>query len=205
MINPLRFCCLAAAAALLASCAVRQPPPPVGPTVPPVVPVPPIVEMEPPPVPRINPLADVAGDKPAPLAPQGALERIDCKSGEEFLHARLSFEARGGQVVNFAYYSIWKPRTCAFDFARNTPGVKWRLTPDGATRVHTPQGRFLIRTRPDAYVFEFEQIERRKFCGMSGDINGSMTIQRRVDPPQCAVVGIMDAHDEYLDHLKEAK
>ena len=117
----------------------------------------------------------------------------------------MSLEARGGQVLSFAYYSVWKPRTCAFDFARNSPGVKWRLTPDGATRVHTPQGRFLIRTRADAYVFEFEQVERRKFCGMSGDINGSMTIRRKVNPPQCSVVGVMDTNDAMLDRLKQGR
>ncbi len=150
-------------------------------------------------------MADVSGDKPAPPAPQGAQERIDCKSGEEFLHARMSFEARGGQVTSFAYYSVWKPRTCALDFARDTPGVKWRTTPDGATRVQTPQGRFLIRTRPNAYVFEFEQVDRRRFCGMSGDINGSMTISRGRGAPQCSVAGIMDTNDELLDRLKQMR
>lgn len=197
----------AVVAALLSACAIQRPPQPPSGESPPeqsTPPVPPVV-VEPPPVPRIDPMADVTGDKPAPLAPQGTLERIDCTAGEEFLHARMSLEARGGQVMSFAYYSVWKPRTCAFDFARSSPGVKWRLTPDGATRVHTPQGRFLIRTRADAYVFEFEQVERRKFCGMSGDINGNMTIQRRASPPQCAVSGILDANDEYLDHLKQAK
>jgi hypothetical protein len=193
---------------LIASCATQRAPQPgedvVKPAPKPGEPPPPVA-VEPPLKPRIDPLADVAGDKPAPLAPQGALERIDCTSGEEFLHARMSFEARGGQVTHFAYYSIWKPRTCAFDFARTTKGVKWRLTPDGATRVHTPQGRFLIRATPDAYVFEFEQVERRKFCGMSGDINGSMTIQRKANPPQCDVVGILDTNDAVLDALKQAK
>lgn len=151
-------------------------------------------------VPRINPLADVPGDKPLPMA-QGAIERFDCTSGEEDLHARMAFEARGGRVAHFAYYSKWKPRTCAFDFSATTPGTKWRLTPDGATRVHTPQGRFLIRTRPDAYVFEFEQVQRGKYCGMPGEINGTMTIRRGVAPPQCSVSGIMDTNDTYLDTL----
>jgi hypothetical protein len=151
-------------------------------------------------MPRIDPLADVPGDKPLPVA-QGALERIDCTKGTEDLHARMAFEARGGRIENFAYYSKWKPRTCALDFARNTPGTKWRLTSDGATRVHTPQGRFLIRTQADAYVFQFEQVQRSRFCGMSGEINGTMIIRRGVAPPQCSVAGVMDANDTYLDAL----
>ena len=200
---------------LLSACALQPPPTPPGetptplgetPTPPGETPAPqPEVVVTPPPVPKIDPMADMAGDKPAPLAPQGALERIDCRSGEEFLHARMSFEARGGQVSSFAYYSVWKPRTCAFDFARNSPGVKWRITSDGATRVQTPQGRFLIRTRPDAYVFEFDQVDRYRYCGMSGEINGSMTISRGRGAPKCSVAGIMDANDALLDRLKQAK
>jgi hypothetical protein len=112
----------------------------------------------------------------------------------------MAFEARGGRVVNFAYYSKWKPRTCAFDFARTTPGTKWRITPEGNTRVHTPEGRFLIRTLKDAYVFEFEQVQRGRYCGMPGTINGSMTIQR-AGKRECSVKGIMDTNDPYLDSL----
>ena len=153
---------------------------------------------------KINPMADVPGDTLLPEL-RGAAERIDCKTGEEDLYARIAFEAHSGQVTYFAYYSRWKPRTCSLDFALNASGTKWRLTPDGATRVHTPQGRFLIRTRADAYVFEFEQVQRQKFCGMSGQINGSMTIKRGVGTPVCSVSGIMHANDEYLDNLLKSK
>ena len=107
-------------------------------------------------------------------------------------------------MANFAYYSKWKPRTCALDFTRTSPGTKWRLTPDGATRVHTPQGRFLIRTLADAYVFEFEQVDRVRYCGMPGDINGTMTIKRG-SKPECSAAGIMDANDTLLDNLRKAK
>jgi hypothetical protein len=150
-------------------------------------------------VPRLDTMADVPGDKALPPA-SGRLERFDCKKGKEDLHARMAFEARGGRVVNFAYYSKWKPRTCAFDFARTTPGTKWRVTAEGDTRVHTPEGRFLIRTLKNAYVFEFEQVQRGRYCGMPGTINGSMTI-KRVGKRECSVKGIMDTNDPYLDSL----
>ena len=159
--------------------------------------------MEPPPVVKKNPMADVPGDKPLPVL-RGAVERIDCKTGKDDLHARIAFEAHGGQLAYFAYYSIWKPRTCSLDFARDASGTKWRLTPDGATRVQTPEGRFLIRTRADAYVFEFEDVQRQKFCGMSGEINGTMTVKRG-GTPECSAVGIMDANDEYLYNLRKLK
>jgi hypothetical protein len=201
-----QFFTISLIAILLGGCAAQKPV--VRPDQPqaqpqPQQPEPPVVA-EPPPVPRIDTMADVPGDKPLPVL-AGALERIDCMSGDEDLHARMAFEARGGRVANFAYYSKWKPRTCALDFSRTSPGTKWRLTPEGHTRVHTPQGRFLIRTTADAYVFEFEQVQRGKFCGMPGDINGAMTIQRKTAKPDCSVAGIMDANDTYLDSLYKDK
>lgn len=159
----------------------------------------------PPLVPKIDPMADVPGDKPLPAVRQGAVERIDCMSGKEAVHARIAVEAQGEQVLSFAYYSKWKPRTCSLDFERNANGTKWRLTPDGATRVQTPQGRFLIRARADAFVFEFDGVQRRKFCGMPGEINGTMTVKRGSGKPECSVVGVLDANDEYLDELYKLK
>lgn len=156
--------------------------------------------VEPPPVPKIDPMADVPGDKPLP-ALAGALERFDCMSGVEDLHARMAFEARGGRVAHFAYYSKWKPRTCAFDFSRTSSNTKWRLTPEGATRVHTPEGRILIRTQKDAYIFEFEQVQRGRYCGMPGEINGTMIIKRGLRRPECSVNGAMDINDSYLEAL----
>ena len=150
-------------------------------------------------------MAEVPGDRPLPALQKGPLERIDCMSGKDALHARIAFEAQGGQVRNFAYYSKWKPRTCSIDFERNGNGTKWRLTPDGATRVYTPQGRFLIRTRADAYVFEFERVQREKFCGMPGEINGTMTVKRGAGKPQCSAVGILDTNDPDLDELYSAR
>lgn len=202
---------------LVLSACVQVPTTPTSPTEPPPVARPPAAEpapvpevMAPPPAPevpetpRIDPMADVPGDKPLPpLA--GAFERFDCKIGGEDLHARMAFEARGGRVAHFAYYSKWKPRTCALDFSRTSPGTKWRLMPDGSTRVHTPEGRFVIRTRKDAYVFEFEEVQRGRHCGMPGAINGTMTIKRGVRKPECSVEGIMDANDTYLDSLYKGK
>jgi hypothetical protein len=141
--------------------------------------------------PPVDPMADVPGDRPLPVA-QGATERFDCKTGKEDLHARIAFEARGGQVDGFAYYSKWRPRVCSIDVQPADPTLKWRLTPEGATRVHTPNGVFVIRTQPDAYVFEFQNVQRVKYCGMQGITNGTMTVRRNTPQPECSVLGVMD-------------
>jgi hypothetical protein len=157
------------------------------------------------PAPKVDPMADVPGEKPLPAVQQGAIERIDCTSGDPDWHARIAFETQGGQVLGFAYYSRWKPRTCSLELKRNAAGTKWRMTRDGAVRVHTPQGRFLIRTSAHAYVFEFDKVGRQKFCGMPGEINGTMTIKRGSGKPECSVAGIMDTNDSYLDSLYKSR
>ena len=145
----------------------------------------------------IDRMADVPGDRMLP-ALSGRVEQIDCKSGVEDLHARMALEARGGQIASFAYYSKRRPRTCSMDMRRDDPHIKWRLTPDGATRVQTPQGLFLIRSSSDAYEFEFLEVERQKFCGMDGSINGKMIIQRKTTNPECSVAGLLDREDEAI-------
>jgi hypothetical protein len=138
---------------------------------------------------------------PLPAIVAGETERFDCTSGTPTWHARIAFEAQGGQVLGFAYYSIWKPRTCSIHLMRDTFGSTWITAPDGTDHVHTPQGRFVIRTRADAYVFEFHDVQREKFCGMPGAINGAMMIKRDPVRSQCSVAGIMDANDPYLEAL----
>jgi hypothetical protein len=141
----------------------------------------------PPAVKRIDPLADVPGDKPlAPL--KGAVERFDCATGTDDQH-RMGMEARGGQITYFTYYNKWQLRTCSLEVARDAVGTKWRQTADGATRVQLPQGRIVIRTRNDAYEFEFQDVERRSFCGTGGLINGTFTAGRTSAKRVCSATG----------------
>ncbi len=145
----------------------------------------------------IDRMADVPGDRMLP-ALSGKIEQIDCRSGVEDLHARMALEAHGGQIASFAYYSKRRPRTCSMDMRRDDPAIKWRLTSEGTTRVQTPQGLFLIRSSSDAYEFEFLEVERQKFCGMDGSINGKMIIQRKASNPQCSVAGLLDRDGEEM-------
>jgi hypothetical protein len=138
-----------------------------------------------------DPMAVFTGDKPLPLA-QGAVERIDCLSGKEDLHARIAIEAYGGQVRGFAYYSRWRFQTCSIHLQQHDALVRWRLTEDGATRVQTPHGSFLIRADADNYSFEFLNVERMKYCGMYGSISGIMVVKRKTEPPQCTTNGVLD-------------
>jgi hypothetical protein len=146
-------------------------------------------------------LPDALGATTLPADLAGEVERFDCTSGTPNRHARMAFEAQGGRVLGFAYYSIWKPRTCSIHFTRDSSGSKWLAAPDGTNHVHTQHGRFVIRTSADAYVFEFQNVQRGKFCGMPGEINGTMMIKRDPAKLHCSVVGIMDTNDPYLERM----
>ncbi len=190
----LRYTALALCAGLLGACAQSGPAPAPKPAV--AQPAPQAVQVAraEPAVKRIDPMADIAGDVPLP-ALKGAGERIDCSTGTDDKH-RLGIEARGGQVTYFAYYNKWQLRTCSLEFARNAPGTKWRQTPDGATRVHTPQGRFVIRAVANAYELEFQDVSRRSFCSSGGWMNGTMTIGRGARNRACSTTGFANTGNE---------
>lgn len=136
---------------------------------------------------KIDPMADVSGDKPLPPL-QGATERIDCATGSGD-HHRIGLEARGGQVTYVTYYNKWRTRTCSMELARDKAGNKWRLASDGATRVQTPHGIVLVRARPDSYIFEFQQVSRQPYCGTPGEITGTLTVSRGAARRVCTVKG----------------
>jgi hypothetical protein len=138
-------------------------------------------------------MADVPGDQRF-SPPGGRVEQLDCKAGVEDEHARLALETRSGEVSSFAFYSKRKPRTCSLDVSHNTPGVKWRKLTDGSTRVQTVHGQILIYTRRDGYEFRFQNVDRRKICGMEGQLNGTMTITRKGSTTDCSVAGLMEQY-----------
>jgi len=149
-----------------------------------------------------DPMVDVKSDKMLPPL-SGEVEQIDCKIGVEDLHARMALEARGGQIASFAYYSKWRPRTCSLEMRRDDPETKWRWTADGAIRVQTPHGMYLIRVLSHAYEFEFLHVERQPYCGMDGYTNGTMTIKRYQKIPECSVAGLLD-RDVEVDVLPQS-
>jgi hypothetical protein len=89
----------------------------------------------------------------------------------------------------FAYYSKWKPRTCSIYLQRNDSHSKWK--DNGAiTTVNLERGAFLIEHKPGRYHIIFRDIDRERYCGMDGTINGSLTILKGSEA--CELEGIME-------------
>lgn len=124
-------------------------------------------------------------------APPPKVEKLACKLGTEDHHARIAVELLGGQVKSFAYYSIWKPRTCSIHIVRDDAYSKWEDFRDTTTvMLIEEKGAFLIDRERNRYHFIFRDVDRMRYCGMEGKINGSLTIWK--GRPQCELQGVMD-------------
>lgn len=118
------------------------------------------------------------------------VEQLTCFTGVKDRHARIGVQVVNQKVKYFAFYSKRKPRTCSIDVERDGGWVD-----KGATSKVTlaeNSGVMLIDHKPGTYRFVFRNVDRMKFCGMDGKINGSLTVVRGKN--QCIVQGIMDGH-----------
>jgi hypothetical protein len=137
------------------------------------------------------PAAAAAAEKKASKAAPKKIEKLVCKLGTEWNHARIAVELLNGKVEEFAYYSIWKPRTCSVNFRRADSYSKWADQGNVTTvTLFEDTGAFLIQHDPKKYHFIFRDIDRMRYCGAEGKINGSLTVVR--GNSQCVLDGVMD-------------
>lgn len=125
--------------------------------------------------------------------PVTRIERLSCLSGDEDRHARIGIELINDKVSYFAFYSKSKPRACSIEVKRGGAYNRWE--DHGATsRVTLADGKglFLIDGKRGIYRFVFRGVDRVRYCGMDGKINGSLTVTR--GKRDCLVEGVMDGH-----------
>ena len=138
---------------------------------------------------RISKSTHKAALKPEP-ALRGKREILTCRDGTEDRHARIAVVLVGGKTDSFAYYSKWKPRTCSIYLQRSRdPYSRW-IDKGTVTNVNLERGLFLIEHRKDEYRFVFRDVDRERYCGMDGTINGSLTIRKGKE--RCELTGIME-------------
>lgn len=126
---------------------------------------------------------------------RGRLEKLECKLGTEDRHARIAVELIGGRLKSLAYYSKWAPRTCSVHIVRDDAYSKWE-DPGSVTIVtlNEEKGAFLIDYSRTSVKFLFRDIDRERFCGMTGKITGTLTVTR--GRAQCELEGVMDENLE---------
>ena len=119
----------------------------------------------------------------------GPREVLTCRDGTEDRHARIAVVLVGGKTESFAYYSKWKPRTCSIYLQRNRDSSRWSDA-GSVTKVNAERGVFMIEHGKGEYRFVFNDVDRERYCGMDGALNGSLTIRRGSE--RCEVAGIME-------------
>lgn len=137
------------------------------------------------------PTGAAAAEKAAAKPAAHKIEKLACRLGTEDSHARIAVEILNGRVNRFAYYSKWKPRTCSMEIARGDAFSRW--LDDGATTavlLREETGSFWIDHGHGRYHFTFSDIDRMRYCGMEGKINGFLTIRRA--NPKCELHGLME-------------
>ena len=143
---------------------------------------------KPAPVPWSTPTLAAPGLKAPVLT--GKRETLTCRDGTEDRHARIGVVLIGGKVDSFAYYSKWKPRTCSIYLERNRDAHSRWLDKGNVTNVNLERGLFLIEHNKNEYRFVFRDVDRERYCGMDGTINGTLTIRKGTE--RCEVAGIME-------------
>ena len=109
----------------------------------------------------------------AERARQAARETLACRLGDEDRHARIAVVLVGGKTSEFSYYSKWA------DTGHIT-----------TVKLSEDKGDVLIEHKKGVYRFEFKNIDRERYCGMDGQINGYLIIKKGSD--QCELAGIME-------------
>jgi hypothetical protein len=96
-----------------------------------------------------------------------------------------------GKVEEFAYYSIWKPRTCSLHVQRGDAYSSWKEFKTVTTvTLNEDTGAVLIDHAPEKYKFIFRDVDRMRYCGAEGKVSGSLTVWR--GRAQCELDGVMD-------------
>jgi len=128
-----------------------------------------------------------------PVRPGARRENLTCYTGTDDRHARIGVQLVDGQVSYFAYYSKSRPRTCSLEAGRRDPYSRW-TDGNGFSTVTLAErkGRLRIERNGSSYRFAFVDVDRVRYCGMQGKINGTLTVTR--GKSSCEVQGIMDGH-----------
>ena len=130
--------------------------------------------------------------KPAKAAAAPALERLSCRTGPNDEQARLIVEAVKGRVMEFAFYSRLGTRVCSIHGRRGDAHTKWEDNDAhaGHAVIKLQTGSALLEYVPGRVLIRFAEVERMPYCGMYGELNGSIEVS--VKKTECALKGVFD-------------
>lgn len=113
-------------------------------------------------------------------------EIVACTFGPFERQVRFAMEWARGKPQSVAFWSSSGSYRCSFDAKRDDAFSKWAdygnstlvtlLRGNGATLIEKEHNVFLIRVK---------ELDRMRFCGTEGEINGVLTITRTKTRTEC--------------------
>jgi hypothetical protein len=125
-----------------------------------------------------------------------ALEKLTCRTGPNDHQARLIAEVVKGRTMEFAFYSRLGTRVCSIHGRRGDAFTHWEDDDikHGTTAVKLLEGSALLEYKPGHLNIKFLDVGRMRFCGMYGELNGTVEVSK--DKAECALDGVFDGSDE---------
>lgn len=134
--------------------------------------------------------ADAAKAKKAPKAPKAPLlEKFTCRTGPNDHQARLVVVVVKGRPMEFAYYSRLGSGVCSIHGRRGDAYTKWEDVA-GAARVKLIEGSAVLEYKPGHLKLRFADVGRMVYCGMLGELNGSVEVSKKKS--ECSLDGVFD-------------
>jgi len=135
--------------------------------------------------------AESARPRKAAKAPRAPLmERFSCRTGPNDEQARLIVEVVKSRPMEFAYYSRLGTSVCSIHGRRGDAYTKWEDNGSGKTAVRLLEGTAQLEYKPGHFSIKFAEVDRMRYCGMEGELNGSVEVSSKKS--ECALSGVFD-------------
>lgn len=140
-----------------------------------------------------NAAGPVKGSKPAPAEKMPVEQKLSCRTGPNDKQVRLIVQAVKGSIREFAFYSRMGTRVCSIHAQRGDAYTKWHddKREPGHAAVKLMSGRARIAYKPGHVVLKFYDVERMPYCGMYGELNGTVELTNKNS--QCKLERIFQA------------
>jgi hypothetical protein len=124
----------------------------------------------------------------APRAPM--MEKFTCRTGPNDEQARLIVEVVKSRPMEFAYYSRLGTRVCSIHGRRGDAYTKWEDDGHGSTAVRLLTGSAQLEYKPGHFLIKFAEVDRMRYCGMDGELNGSVEVSK--GKSECGLDGVFN-------------
>ena len=121
-----------------------------------------------------------------------SLEKLTCRTGPNDEQVRLIVEAVKGRVMEFAFYSRLGTRVCSIHGRRGDAHTRWEDNEAhaGNAVVKLYTGSAVLEYAPGRVKMQFSDVNRMHYCGMYGELNGS--VEMSVKKTECGLKGVFD-------------